>query len=278
MIGARGEFFILRHLGLARLAFKQRVRARRPATPVRGLPAVADLLRRDFAERDEAAAAGKWKEGSGVRRFIVMGIVTVASLCMFAGPAVAQHGGKVLLIIRDAKVAEPAYLDWMITKEAGVMKETLQKAGYQVEAASPTGEPWGTPGHTLKIDRKLKDVNVADYKAIVIPCMAIDSDALHPDLDVVIKAAVKQGTPVAAQNGGVVMLGKAGALAGKRYAVSDEGAKEITGGTRTGTGVVKDGQIITSGICPAMAREVKRTEDGTPKLMEMLIAELKQAK
>jgi hypothetical protein len=61
--------------------------------------------------------------------------------------------------------------------------------------ASPTGEPWGTPGHVLKIDRKLKD-----------------------------------------------------------------------------------GGIITSGICPAMGRDFKGMQDGTPKLMEMLVAELKQAK
>jgi transcriptional regulator GlxA family with amidase domain len=147
-----------------------------------------------------------------VKRLIVLGVVTVASVCLFATPAMPQQAGKVLLIIRDAKVADPAVLDWVITKEAGVMTETLQKAGYQVEVASPTGELWGTPGHVLKIDRKLKDVNVADYKALVIPCMAIDSTELHADLAVVIKSAVQKGKVVAAQNGGVAMLAKAGVL------------------------------------------------------------------
>ncbi len=45
-----------------------------------------------------------------------------------------------------------------------------------------------------------------------------------------------------------------------------------------GSGVVKDGNIITSGICPVMARRFKGAADGTPKLMDALIAELKQTK
>ena len=213
-----------------------------------------------------------------MKRLIALGVVTIASVCLFATPAMPQQAGKVLLIIRDAKVADPAVLDWVITKEAGVMTETLQKAGYQVEVASPTGEPWGTPGHVLKIDRKLKDVNVADYKALVIPCMAIDSTDLHADLAAVVKSAVQTGKLVAAQNGGVAMLAKAGVLSGKKYAALEITGMEFKDGIYTGSGVVKDGGIITSGICPAMGREFKGMQDGTPKLMETLIAELKQAK
>jgi putative intracellular protease/amidase len=189
-----------------------------------------------------------------------------------------QQSGKVLLIIRDAKLADPAVLDWVITREAGVMNETLQKAGYQVEVASPTGESWGTAKNALKVDRKLKDVNVADYKAFVMPCMAIESTDLHPDLATVIKSAVQNGKLVAAQNGGVNMLAKAGVLSGKKYAALEIKGLEFKDGIYTGSGVVKDGAIITSGICPTMARDFKGMQDGTPKLMEMLVAELKQAK
>lgn len=213
-----------------------------------------------------------------MKRFTVLGIVSIASVCLFAQLAMAQQSGKVLLIIRDAKVADPAVLDWMITREAGVMKETLQKAGYQVEVASPTGEPWGTAKNALKVDRKLKDINVADYKGFVIPCMGIDSTDLHPDLATVIKSAVQNGKLVAAQNGGVNMLAKAGVLSGKKYAALEITGMEFKDGIYTGSGVVKDGGIITSGICPAMARDFKGMQDGTPKLMEMLVAELKQTK
>jgi len=213
-----------------------------------------------------------------VRRHIVLGIMTVAGLLFFVHLAMPQQGGKVLLIIRDVKLADSAFLEWAVTKEAGVMKETLQKAGYKVEVASPTGESWGTPANSLKPDRKLADVKVADYEGFVIPCLAIESTALHPDLAAVIKGAVEKGKPVAAQTGGVTMLAKAGVLSGKKYAITDLMVPELRSGIYSGSGIVKDGRIITSGICPTMAREFKGMQDGTPKLMEVLIAELKQTK
>lgn len=46
------------------------------------------------------------------------------------------------------------------------MKESaeVQKAGYVVQIASPTGESWGSKTVTLKPDLKLSDVRVADYQ------------------------------------------------------------------------------------------------------------------
>ena len=217
-------------------------------------------------------------EGRIVKRAIVLGVMVVASFSLFVSPAPAQQGGKVLLIIRNAKLADPSVLEWTITKEAAVIKETLQKAGYQVDVASPTGQLWGTPPNVLKPDRKLSDVKVDDYKGFVIPCLAIDSDELHPDLAAVIKSAVKTGKPIAAQTGGVTLLAKAGVLSGKRYAITDTMVPEFREGIYSGSGVVKDGNIITSGICPVMAKTYKGMQDGTPKLLEALLAELKQAK
>ena len=213
-----------------------------------------------------------------MKRALVLGTMAVACLSLFTIPATPQQGGKVLLIIRDAKLPDPSVLEWTITKEAGVMKELLQKAGYEVEVASPTGESWGTPPNALKPDRKLIDVKVADYKGFVIPCLGIDSEALHPDLAAVIKSAVEKGKPVAAQTGGVNLLAKAGVLSGKKYAMTDTMVAELKDGIYSGTGVVKDGKIITSGICPVMAKTFKGMQDGTLKLMEALIAELKQTK
>lgn len=217
-------------------------------------------------------------EVTNVKRQIVFGIMTVVGLLLFVHAAMPQQGGKVLLIIRDVKLADPPYLEWAITKEAGVMKEMLQKAGYVVEVASPTGESWGTPTHALKPDRKLSDINVANYKGFVIPCLAIESQALHPDLAAVIKSAVEKGKLVAAQTGGVALLAKAGVMLGKKYAVVGQVVPELKDGVYSGSGVVKDGNIITSGICPVSAREFKGMQDGTSKLMEVLIAELKRTK
>lgn len=213
-----------------------------------------------------------------MKRTIVLVVMAFAVLLLFVHPTMPQQGGKVLLIIRDAKVADAAILETMITKEAGVMKAMLQKAGYGVEIASPTGESWGTATFALKPDLKLSAVKVADYKGFVIPCLAIESNALHPDLATVIKSAVQQGKPIAAQTGGVTLLAKAGILAGKKYAITDTMGPEFKEGIYSGSGVVKDGKIITSGICPGMESAYKGMQDGTPKLMEMLIAELKLSK
>lgn len=201
------------------------------------------------------------------------------SLLVLVYPAVSQQGNKVLLIIRDVKVPDPPYMEWAITKEANVIKEMLQKAGYAVEIASPSGATWTTPTAVLKPDHKLSDVKVADYKGFVIPCLAIDSMDLHPDLAAVIKAAVENGKPIAAQTGAVAILAKAGVLSGKKYAVAgDATIPELGSGIYSGTGVVKDGKIITSGVCPTMARMFKGMQDGTPELTKALIAELKQTK
>ncbi len=213
-----------------------------------------------------------------MKRAIELGIMAIACLCLFVIPATPQQGGKVLLIIRDAKLPDAANLELMITKEAGVMKEMLQKAGYTVVLASPTGESWGTPPNTLKPDLKLSDVKVADYRGLVIPCLAINGVTYHPDLTTLIKSAVEMGKPLAAQTGGVYHLAKAGVLSGKKYAILGTVIPEFKDGIYGGSGVVKDGKIITSAICPAMAKTYKGMEDGTPKLMEALIAELKQAK
>jgi putative intracellular protease/amidase len=216
-----------------------------------------------------------------MRRLLIFVVAVLAIPSLVLGQPTAPKsvpGGKILLIIRDAKLAEPAYLDWMITNEAVVMKETLKKAGYEVEIASPTGELWGTATRSLKPDRKLSAVNVADYEGLVIPCLGIESNELHPDLATVIKSAVAKGKAVAAQNAGVAMLAKAGVLSGKKYAALDLTVPELKSGIYSGSGVVKDGKILTSGICPGMAREYKGMQDGTPKLMEALITELNQAR
>jgi len=213
-----------------------------------------------------------------VKRIILLGVLLVAATLLFIIPALSQQNGKVLLIIRNAKPADPAVLGLTISKEAMVIKDTLQKAGCKVDLASPTGQTWGTPPNALKPDRKLGGIKVDDYKGFVIPCLAINDAALHPDLAALIKGAVAKNKPIAAQLGGVAMLAKAGVLSGKKYATLNPMMPEFREGIYSGSGVVSDGNIITSGICPAMSKEYKGMQDGTPRMLELLLAAMKQKK
>ena len=69
--------------------------------------------------------------------------------------------------------------------------------------------------------------------------------------------------PVADQTGSIWALAEAGVLRGKKYAqAADLKAPSFEGAVYSGTDVVRDGMVLTSGICPYMARQIK-SSDGT---------------
>ena len=69
---------------------------------------------------------------------------------------------------------------------------------------------------------------------------------------------------------------------GKKYAFADSEALnddmlpylKNSGGIYSGTGVIQDGNIITSGVCPYMAR-MNEVPDGTQELSQTLIKVIK---
>jgi hypothetical protein len=66
-------------------------------------------------------------------------------------------------------------------------------------------------------------------------------------------------------------------LKGKKYAIFSEPDNDVrfAGAAYSGRGVVQDGNIITSGTCPFIAKQESAT-DGTPELTQALIHELKK--
>ena len=90
-----------------------------------------------------------------------------------------------------------------------------------------------------------------------------------------VRSAVAAGKPVAAQTGSLWTLAKAGLLKGKKYAYAfAEKSTHFSGATFAGTGVVRDGLVITSGICPYMALKAKM-KDGTKELALTLAKAMK---
>jgi putative intracellular protease/amidase len=175
--------------------------------------------------------------------------------------------GQVLIILEEKSYD----MELMLTKEVGVMKSMLEKEGYKVVTASASGQPLTGTTTTITPDIKLADVNINDYIGFMVPCMAIDlSLPKPPEAIKIVKEAAVQGKPIAAQMNGVLILGEAGVLDGKQFALWSDMSSSVPNGIYKGEGVVQDGNIITSGICPYIARELGKT-DGTTELTQKFI-------
>ena len=210
-----------------------------------------------------------------MKKLITLALLTLVMAFMSISGLHSQESNKVLLFIRDGSPD----LEFMLKEEVGVMKETLEEAGFKVDIATLTGEPISAGSVKLKPDLKLNDVSVRDYDGFILPCMATDVDGVYPIPDEVIML-VKGVTnkPIAAQLGSIQILAKAGLLKDKKYASAIEFDNSyFEGSVLTGTGVVKDGNIITSGVCPYWARS-NEMKDGTHELTITLIKAIKTSK
>jgi putative intracellular protease/amidase len=171
-------------------------------------------------------------------------------------------------------------LEFMLKKEVGVMMDTLAKYGYKVVVATLDGSSFTAGSTTVKADIKLADAKIADYAGFILPCLAVPSvpepPDVSPDAITLVKNAVSAGKPVAAQTGSVWTLAEAGLLKGKKFAYAMQDNNSLfAGATFSGTGVVRDGLIITSGICPYMAKQ-GGGKDGTAQLTLTLIEAMKE--
>ena len=72
-------------------------------------------------------------------------------------------------------------MEFMLTKEVGVMIDMLEKAGYKVVVASASGQLITGRRHKPEAGLvKVADVKVDDYAGFVFPCMAVDMDLPPP--------------------------------------------------------------------------------------------------
>ena len=194
--------------------------------------------------------------------------------------AYAQNAPKVLLFMRNAQ--KSGDLEYMLKKEVGIMKDTLEKSGYKVIVATLDGSSFTAGSTTVKADIKLADAKVAEYAGFILPCLAVPSypapPEVSPDAIALVKNAIFAGKPVAAQTGSLWTLAEAGLLKGKKYAYAmEEKSPYFAGAAFTGTGVVRDGLIITSGICPYMALKTN-DKDGSEPLALALIEAMREKK
>ena len=210
-----------------------------------------------------------------MKRLMILTLAVLGSMSTLGAGAMAGQNPKVLLIAKEDSSAD---LELMLTNEVGVMTDLLEQEGFEVVVASTSGQPLVAGRTTLTPDLKLGEVNVADYSGIIMPCMAVGFDvALKPEVAAIVRGALAERKPVAAQLSSVITLAYAGVLTGKKYAFIEEwaaGQSVLNDAVYSGNGIVQDGKIITSGVCPYAARE-SGLQDGTTGLVEALIAEIR---
>lgn len=202
------------------------------------------------------------------RLLLVVGLVALAVIPLWGTGQ--KESRQVLMVVRDFS----ADMEFMLDKEVATMTSMLQAAGYHVVVASDSGKDIHRTRASLKVDMRLSGVRIGRYAGVIVPCLAA-GDALPeigiPDSAVtLLKEAFEAGVPIAAQNSGVQILGKAGIMKAKQYAIEASSAYLVPEGIFKGYGVVQDGAIITSGTCPYLAQETGRP-DGTQELTRRLI-------
>ncbi|MEE8570955.1 MAG: DJ-1/PfpI family protein [Candidatus Bathyarchaeia archaeon] len=198
-----------------------------------------------------------------MKKFKVLSVFLILFLSIgFQQIVVAKETPKVLLFITDGSPE----LEFMLIKEVGVMKTILEHSGFEVDMATVSGESISIGSVNLDNVLKLANVNTDDYSGFILPCMGVKERRDVPEMRAIVEKAVETGKPVAAQLGSVRYLAGAGVLKGKKYSyrlgVDLNMAPEFEGGIYNGTGIVQDGNIITSGVCPLWSRE-KELKDGT---------------
>ncbi len=217
--------------------------------------------------------------------FVAISVCIVVCIPLIPTQSFAQTGSKVLLIPREGDSVD---IQLMLEKEVGVMRRMISMAGFKVEVATASGMTIFSPGIDLKPDMRLDEVKVADYEGFIMPCMAVGAipgPPVAPEAVAIVKQALAEGKPVAAQFGSVSILAQAGILKGKKYAFASDPLKatprrkitdpRFVGAIYSGRGVVQDGNIITSGVCPFLEKRYG-LPDGTTELTQTFIAQIKK--
>jgi len=217
-----------------------------------------------------------------MRKITILAImVLMVGALSFPWPVFGQSSSKVLMVAREGYSAD---LDLMLKMEVGVMTLLLKNAGFEVDVASTSGQ--SILGPTQKIEKvaRLSEINLDKYVGVIMPCMAVGmfpGPPVSPEAVAVVKKALSDGKPVAAAANASIILAEAGLLQGKKYAYITDPLKttqawprtdpRFVGAVYSGPGVVQDGKIITSGVCPTLERN-SGMQSGTVELTQKFIA------
>lgn len=207
-----------------------------------------------------------------VNKIIAKALLTVSLI--LSVPVFADEN-TVLMFIREGS----RNLEVMLEEEVQLMIDMLEDEGYRVEIATVDGKDLQAGSVSIAVDYRIADVDMDDFGAVALPCMAPPPGSpLESEVVQLVKAASASDKPIAASRGAVGYLAEAGVLQGKRYAyaspVNVDERPSFRGGTFTGTGTETDGMVTTNGICP-LASRATGLPDGTGAMTRSFIETLK---
>ena len=169
-------------------------------------------------------------------------------------PPRCSGGGKAppraLLIVRGRDLCHPRLAE----QEILTIVRLLAEFGIEAAIATEGKRPIRSRESILRADARLEDVAESEYEGLIIPCACGGGERAQlgdsPELIDLIRRFNARGKAIAAQNSGVLALARAGILEGAEFAIEDRFAPLVPRGFHRGAGVIRDGNIITSGRCP----------------------------
>ncbi|HYA88686.1 MAG TPA: DJ-1/PfpI family protein [Nitrospirota bacterium] len=211
-----------------------------------------------------------------------MGVVSLLAYPLTTGSteSFGQNSHKVLMVLREGYSTD---LDLAIKMEVGVMTKILKDAGFEVDIATTSGQTILGPNQKIENVLRLSEINLDNYVGVIMPCMGVGmfpGPPVSPEAVAVVKKTLASGKPVAAAANATIVLADAGVLKGKKYAYYEDPLQTSKTRTRTdtrfkdaiysGPGVVQDGKIITSGVCPVLESRYGM-QSGTVELTKKFI-------
>ena len=175
-------------------------------------------------------------------------------------PIPIPEGTNVLILIRNYYSEDMAYVT---DNEMGVMMDMLEGVDFNVWVASLSYDPYKSETRTVTPDFLVDSVNVADFDAVILPCLAAGDSPSSTSKEIVdlVKEFDGQEKVIAAVHGA-------------RYSLFLE---KIIDNDQFSEGVVQKEKIITSGCCP-YGVSYYECEDGTRSLIEKVIATMNESK
>ena len=178
---------------------------------------------------------------------------------------------RVVIVVRGRELCQPRLAE----QEILAIARLLAEAGIEAAIATEGKRPLRSRVSILRADLRLEDLSETAYAGLIIPCAGGGGRRMRhgdsPELIDLIRRFNARKKAIAAQNSGVLALARAGILDSARFAIEDRFAPLVPLGIHQGAGVIRDGNIITSGSCPLHAAPEGKP-DGTAAMIGQFAA------